>query len=132
MKIAVQLGLLPGGSVADKAKWAQDHGVEGIELGVWGGGLAKIKKDADEINGLVPISSVCGNADPTGATSFDFLDPDPAKRRASIDGCKAILGFCGQVGAAGQIVPPIFGGPKVPDLAPFMSPLEIEDKLMVA
>ena len=132
MKIALQLGLLPGETVADKAKWARDHGVEGIELGVWGGGLAKLRRDADEINGIVPISSVCGNADADGNTSFDFVDPDPTKRRRSIDGCKAVLEFCGEVGAAGQIVPPIFGGPKVPDLSPFMKPIEIEDRLMVA
>jgi sugar phosphate isomerase/epimerase len=131
MKIAVQLGLLPGETTRDRAQWAKDHGVEGIELSAFGG-LERAKKDADEIGGLVPISSVCGNADPQGERSFDFLDPDPKKRRGSIDGCKLILEFCGQVGAAGQIVPPIFGGPKVPDLAPFMSPLEIEDELMVA
>ncbi|MBV9467971.1 MAG: sugar phosphate isomerase/epimerase [Abitibacteriaceae bacterium] len=132
MKIAVQLGLLPGNNATDKAKWAQDNGVEGIELGVWGGGLSAMRRDADAIGGLVPISSVCGNADVDGNTSFDFLDPDLNKRRKSIEGSKAILQFCGEVGAAGQIVPPIFGGPKVPDLAPVMSPLELEDKLMVA
>ena len=132
MKIAVQLGLLPGETVREKALWARDHGVEGIELGVWGGGLEKLRREAEAINGLIPISSVCGNTDPEGNTSFDFVDPDPAKRRASIEGSKAILAFCGEVGAAGQIVPPIFGGPKVPDLAPFMKPVEIEDQLMIA
>ena len=131
MKIAVQLGLLPGNSVADKARWAADHGVEGIELGAFGG-LEKARREAEEINGIVPISSVCGNADLQGESSFDFLHPEPKKRRASIDGCKAILEFCGEVGAAGQIVPPIFGGPQVPDLSPFKTPLEIEDELMVA
>lgn len=132
MKIAVQLGLLPGDTVRDKAAWARDHGVEGIELGVWGGGVPRMRKEADEIGGLVPISSVCGNTDPEGKTSFDFVDPDPAKRKASIEGSKAILQFCGEVGAAGQIVPPIFGAPKVPDLSPFMTPLQLEDELLVA
>lgn len=131
MKIAVQLGLLPGETVTDKANWALDHGVDGIELGAWGG-LDQMRREADAINGIVPISSVCGNADLDGHPSFDFLDPDPAKRRKSIEGSKAILAFCGEVGAAGQICPPIFGGPRVPDLSPIMTPLEIEDKLMVA
>lgn len=132
MKIALQLGLIPGATTADKAKWAYDNGVEGIELGVWGGGLAKCQRDAEAINGLVPIASVCGNADPDGNPCFDFLDPDPVKRRRAIDGSKALLAFCGQVGAAGQIVPPIFGGPKVPDLSPYKTALELEDGLMVA
>ena len=132
MKIAVQLGLLPGSDASEKAKWAHDHGVEGIELGVWGGGLPKMQRDAEAINGLVPISSVCGNCDSDGEPSFHFLDPDKTKRRASIDGSAAILRFCGEVGAVGQIVPPIFGGPVVPDLSPVISIEELEDQLMVA
>jgi sugar phosphate isomerase/epimerase len=131
MKIAVQLGLLPGKTTQDKAAWAADHGVEGIELGAFSG-LDAARQDAVDINGRVPISSVCGNADPQGEKSFNFLHPDPKLRRGSIEGSKAILAFCGEVGAAGQIVPPIFGGPVVPDLSPFKTPLEIEDELMVA
>lgn len=129
MKIALQMGIIPGASTSDKAKWARDHGVEGLELG--SSSAEKLKRTADEINGLVPVCSVCGNADVEGNSSFNFLSPDKAKRRASIDGTKAILQFCGEVGAVGQIVPPIFGGPAVPDLSPWMTPLEIEDKMML-
>jgi sugar phosphate isomerase/epimerase len=128
MKIAVQIRLLPGETSADKAKWARDNGVEGLELN--NNTRDNLRREAEEINGIVPIVSVCGNADVDGKGSFDFLDPDPAKRRRSIDGSKAILDFCGEVGAVGQIVPPIFGAPRVPDLSPFMKPLEIEDELM--
>ncbi len=130
MKIVLQLGLIPGDNTADKAKWAKDHGVEGLELGVWGGPDA-YRRDAEAINGILPITSVCGNADPEGKPSFNFLDPDKAKRRASIDGSKKILDFCGEVGAVGQIVPPIFGGPAVPDLSPWKTALEIEEALMI-
>lgn len=132
MKLAVQLTLLPGETPRDKAKWALDHGLDGIELNVWGIGLSGVRRQADEISGLVPISSVCANADLTGHNSFDFLDPDPAKRRASIEGSKAILEFCSEVGAVGQVVPPIFGPARVPDLSPFMTPLQLEDQLMLA
>lgn len=130
MKIALQLGLIPGATAADKAKWAKDNGVEGIELSAWSG-LETMKRDAEAISGIVPAVSVCGNAD-DGAGSFDFVDPDKEKRRKSIEASKKILAFCGDIGAVGQIVPPIFGGPKVPDLSPFKTPLEIEDELMVA
>lgn len=129
MKIALQLGLIPGTSTSDKAKWARDHGVEGLELG--SNSAEKLKSTADEINGVVPICSVCGNADVEGNSSFNFLSPDRAKRRASIEGTKAILKFCGEVGAVGQIVPPIFGGPAVPDLSPWMSALELQEALMI-
>lgn len=132
MKVAVQLGLLPGGNNSDKAKWAKDHGVQGIELSAFSGGVENMKKIVEEINGLVPVCSVCGNADKDGGRGFDFLHPELAKRRASIDGSKALLEFCGEVGAVGQIVPPIFGPPVVPDLSPYASPLEIEEELMIA
>ncbi len=132
MKIAVQLNLLPGANAKDKARWAADHGVEGIELTAIPGAVPKLKREADDIGGRVPISTVCANADLNGERSFDFLDPDPVKRRKSLDGSRAILQFCGEVGATGQIVPPIFGPPRVPDLSPVMTPLEIEEKLAIA
>ena len=132
MKIALQLGLIPGQTVSDKAKWAKDNGVEGIEVGAIGGAHEELYRQAEEINGLVPICSVCGNSRTDGSASFDFLNPDKTKRRASIEGSKSVLEFCGQVGAVGQIVPPIFGGPVVPDLSPWKSVAELEDELMFA
>ncbi|MBW3637619.1 MAG: sugar phosphate isomerase/epimerase [Armatimonadetes bacterium] len=132
MKIALQLGLIPGSSVSDKAKWAKDHGVEGIELGVFGVSNEKLRQQADEINGVLPICSVCANATPEGTASFDFLHPEKTKRRASIDGSKEVLKFCGEVGAVGQIVPPIFGPAVVPDLSPVISVAELEEQLMLA
>lgn len=130
MKIAVQLALLPGKTIKDQVKWAKDHGVEGLELHMKP--YDELRAEAGEINGGLPITTVCGNCDVKGVRSFDFLDPDLAKRRASIAGSKAILKFCGEVGATGQIVPPIFGPPVVPDLSPVMDPVQIEEHLMVA
>jgi sugar phosphate isomerase/epimerase len=132
MKIALQLSLIPGKTVSDKANWASDHGVQGIELGAFGTSNEQLRAQADEINGVLPICSVCANATPEGVASFDFLHPDKAKRRASIEGSKAILKFCGDVGAVGQIVPPIFGAAVVPDLSPFLSVAQLEDQLMLA
>lgn len=126
MKLAVQLGLLPGQTVADQQRWAADHGVEGIEISAWGYKPEDLDRAKAEFAGSpVPICSVCGNP------SFDFLDPDPAKRRASMDQCKAYLRFCGEVGAAGQIVPPIFGGPRIPDLSPLADAVTLEKDLLV-
>lgn len=126
MKLAVQLGLLPGQTIPDQQQWAADHGVEGIEISAWGykpENLDQAKRDFER--SPVPISTVCGNP------SFDFLDPDPGKRRASMDQCKAYLRFCGEVGAVGQIVPPIFGGPRIPDLSPLADPITLEKDLLV-
>ena len=126
MKIAVQLGLIPAKTVADKQKWAVDNGVDGIEISAWDYPMDKIDQARRDFAGSpVPVSSVCGNA------SFDFLDPDPKKRRASIDQCKQYLKLAGEFKAAGQIVPPIFGGPRIPDLSPLKSAIALEKDLLV-
>jgi sugar phosphate isomerase/epimerase len=133
MKIAVQLTLLPGATTADKARWAKDHAIDGVELVCWGGGgLARIAAEAEAVRTFLPVSSICGNLNLQDEMAFDFLHPDSAKRRSCIDGCKRVLTLCGQLGANGQIVPPIFGPALVPDLSPVMTPLEIEEKLMIA
>ena len=132
MKISLQLGLIPQNTTKDKAKWAKDHGVDGLELSVWGGGVTKMQREADEIAGLVAISSVCGTVDLENNSAFDFVNADHAKRRKCIEGTKKTLEFCGSVGAAGQIIPPMFGAAQVPDLSPVMTTRELEDKLMVA
>lgn len=126
MKIALQLGLIPGRTVADKIKWAADHGVDGIEISAGNYPLDRID-DAlrDFENSPVPVVSICGN------TSFDFLDPDRNKRRASMNASKEYLRLAGQLGAVGQIVPPIFGPPRIPDLEPLKDAISLEKDLLV-
>lgn len=126
MKIALQYGLIPGNGVPEKIAWAKDHGVEGIEIGARQYGPeahAQALKDFDR--SPVPVVSMCGNP------SFDFLDPDPKKRRASIEECKKCLELCGKLGAVGQIVPPIFGPPRLNDLTPLKDAITLEKDLLV-
>jgi len=131
VKIVLQLGLIPGDSTLEKVTWARDAGASGIELGAWGG-IEQLRRDADICQNILPITSICGNCDDTGAGSFDFLDPLPAKRRKSLDGSAAILALCGELGAVGQVIPPIFGPARVPDLSPFATAIELEHGLMTA
>nr|CAA9222307.1 D-tagatose 3-epimerase [uncultured Armatimonadetes bacterium] len=126
MKIALQTGLIPGGTIEDKQRWAADHGVEGLEIG--SGECSAEKADATlhaYENSPVPVVSICGNP------SFDFLDPSKEKRRKSIDECKQVLSVAGRLGAVGQIVPPIFGPPRLPDLSPLEDPITLEKRLLV-
>lgn len=130
MKIALQLALIPGRSDQDRSKWAVDHGVEGIEL--IPAPMRTLRAQVDAIQGRLPVTTVCGNPDADGVNSFEFLHPDRERRRKSIANSMALLQWCGEIGAVGQIVPPIFGPPVVPDLSPVMGPLAIEERLMVA
>lgn len=126
MKVGLQLGLIPGSTVPDKIRWAADHGVEGIEINARNydpSDLTPVRKEFE--NAAVPVVSICGN------TTFDYLDPDPAKRKVSIDASKAFLQLAGDLGAVGQIAPPIFGPPRIPDLSPFKDAITLEKALLV-
>lgn len=126
MKLALQMRLIPGNTVADKQKWAADNGVEGLEISAHTYAPEKLDQARRDFeNSPVPVSTVCGNP------SFDFLDPDPAKRRVSVEQSKQYLRFCGEMGAVGQIIPPIFGPPRIPDLSPLADPLKLEKDLLV-
>jgi sugar phosphate isomerase/epimerase len=125
MKISLQEGLLPGDSLDAKLDVAEELGIEGVEVSA--GSRPYERKDIPKAfeGRNVKVSSVCGNE------SFNFLDPDPKARRKSIEESKRCLEFCGALGAAGQVVPPIFGPPRVPDLSPVLDPITIEKKLCV-
>lgn len=129
MKLALQLRLIPLEKTIDQVKWAKDHGVEGIELGT--AQPDALRKTTAEMKGVLPVVSVCGNCSIDAPWSFDFLDPDPAKRKKSMDGSKATLEFCGEVGATGQIVPPIFGPCRMPDLSPYKTGMELQEEVMI-
>ncbi|MCZ7644476.1 MAG: sugar phosphate isomerase/epimerase [Planctomycetota bacterium] len=124
MKLSVQTGLLPGNELPDKLKWAADHGVEGIEISAWQyrpPNLDQALRDYE--NSPLPVSTICGNA------SFDFVDPDPKKRRQSIDESKQYLELAGKLGAVGQIVVPIFGPARINDLSPYKTAVDLEKEL---
>ncbi len=126
MKISMQLGLIPGGTVADKQQWAADNGLDGIEISANDylvDRLDQARRDFE--SSPVPVSSICGNP------SIDFLDPDPVKRRASIGESKQYLKFAGEFHAAGQIIPPIFGGPRLREPFPPGGVVALENDLLV-
>ncbi len=126
MKLGLQLGMIPGKTVKEKQQWARDHGVEGIEVSARDYPLDRLDQLLRDFeDSPVPVVSICGN--PT----FDFLDPDPQKRRASMEQSKAYLKACGALGGVGQIVPPIFGPPRINDLSPWKDAVTLEKELLV-
>ena len=126
MYISIQENLLPGATLNEKLDCAEALQIDGVEVQ----GRSRLYERISEYeaafnNRTVRISSICGQA------SFDWLDPDPAKRRASIDESKRNLEACGHFGAVGQIVPPIFGPPRLPDLSPLKDAVALEKELLV-
>lgn len=122
----MQLGLIPGRTVADKQKWASDNGLDGIEISANDYPVARIDQARRDFEmSPVPVSSICGNP------SIDFLDPDPARRRASIEESKHYLKLAGEFKASGQIIPPIFGGPRLREPFPPGGVVALENDLLV-
>ena len=126
MKISIQENLLPGETLNEKLDCAESLGIDGVEIQ----GRSRLYERISEYeaafrNRAVRISSICGQ------TTFDWLDPDRAKREDSIAESKRNLEACGHFGAAGQIVPPIFGPPRLPDLSPLKDAVALEKELLV-
>lgn len=126
MKIALQEGLLPGESLTEKLDFAEELNIEGLEVGGRSRLYDNIERYAKALSGRqIKISSICGQE------TFDWLDPDPGKRNASLDETRRQLEACGHFQAAGQIVPPIFGPPRIPDLSPLKDAIALEKDLLV-
>ncbi len=126
MHISIQENLLPGETLNEKLDCAEALLIDGVEVQ----GRSRLYDHVSEYeaafrNRTVRISSICGQA------TFDWLDPDPVRRQASIDESKRNLEACGHFDAVGQIVPPIFGPPRLPDLSPLKDAVALEKELLV-
>ncbi len=126
MKIALQEGLLPGESLAEKLDFAESLAVEGLEVSGGSRLYDHVEQYEQALAGRsIEIASICGQE------TFDWLDPDPRKRTNSLAETRRQLAACGHFQAAGQIVPPIFGPPRIPDLSPLQDAISLEKALLV-
>ncbi|MCM8767657.1 MAG: sugar phosphate isomerase/epimerase [Candidatus Omnitrophica bacterium] len=129
MKIGCQETLLPGNSIEEKFKIAKQLGFDGIE--VIGRNLLenpeKIKeyKKVSEKQGI-KISSICA-----GYKNF-LLEPEIENRERARKEIKNLLEIGKELEAVGLILVPIFGGPKIPNLAPYKDAYELEKELLLS
>lgn len=124
MRIAIQENLLPGATLRDKFAQAAAYGYQGIEArgNLLLGREAEYRALSDEFG--LPITTVCGGMQGC------LLDPDPAERQAAIESILALLRAGHAVGGAHFIGVPIFGKPRLPDLSPFQTAIELEHSLL--
>lgn len=126
MKIALQESLLPGDTLAEKLDFAESIEVEGLEVGGRGFDAEKVAQYEKALQGRkIRLTTVCGQS------TFDWLDPDVTKRRASVEESKRVLDGCGHLKAVGHVIPPIFGPPRLPDLWPIKDAIALEKDLLV-
>jgi sugar phosphate isomerase/epimerase len=127
MKIGCQTGLLPGKSIKEKFEHAKKIGIEGIE--VWGAELLTNPSLIDEYNKIsestgVKISTICA-----GYKNF-LLEPLPSERESARKEVKKLLETGKKLNVVGLILVPIFGGPKISDLTPYKTSVELEKDLL--
>src|SRR5690606_35071712 len=119
VKLAAQEGVVPVEGFGAKLRLLEELGVEGIELSSW-----KLFERLPEVKRELAGSSVKVCAICPGVHAV-LIAAEKEERARRIEGLKALLKAAGELGAAGVIVVPVFGGPPFPDLRPWKSDVEI-------
>jgi len=129
MKIASQIGLLPGSDILEKFEKGKELGFEGIEvLGrelIENPSTIEEHLKASEKSGL-KITTICA-----GYRNF-LLDATSQEREKARQDIKKLLEIGNTLGVVGLILIPIFGPPKIPDLSPYKDAISLEKELLLS
>ncbi|MDW8367264.1 MAG: sugar phosphate isomerase/epimerase [Abditibacteriales bacterium] len=128
MKLACQEGLVPGQSLEEKLANLEQFGYEGIEF--WG------RQFLDDPQRVAAVNRACANSRVKPSTiCAGFrgcpLDAQKSEREVAVNDLKTLLSAAADLGCVGVIFVPIFGGPRLPDLSPFKTAVELEKELLV-
>ena len=125
MKLAVQEHLLSGRSVADKLRHAQALGLTGVEFSAVG-----LTERVPEIVTALEQTGMSAAAVNLGKRD-GYLSPVLAERENAIDAMRQAMADALDLGANHVVFVPHFGGPRMPDLTPYRSPIELEAEMMI-
>jgi sugar phosphate isomerase/epimerase len=124
MKLAIQDGMLPGRTLAEKLDNAAAYGFQGIEIG-GGAILAQFDEIARALEGHpVRLSTICSGY------AGCLIDASKAERDRAVSDMIHLLDAGARLGAVGLICVPCFGGPRLPDLTPYMTAAALETELL--
>ncbi|HZO88506.1 MAG TPA: sugar phosphate isomerase/epimerase [Chthonomonadaceae bacterium] len=124
MKLACQEALAVGTTLEEKLDNLAAAGYEGIEF--YGSDLADRLEEIKRATAshTVKPASICAGY--RGCP----LDTDRKEREIASADIHRLLNIAGDLGMAGLIVVPIFGGPRIPDLSPLASAVQLEKDLL--
>lgn len=125
MRLAIQEHLIPGRTLSEKLDTAASMGFEGIEL-LGSDLLQRMDEITKAFDGhSMAVSSICAGF--RGCP----LDTDKAQRDLAMADVKRLLEAGGELGAVGLIFVPVFGPPRLPDLSPHKTAVELEREMLV-
>src|SRR5688572_1309913 len=103
LKFALQAGITPGDTLADKLDLLARWGYDAVEVGG-----ADLRERGAELRQAIQTSGieVCSVI---GGHAGWLVDPNPRTRATAVAGIKALLPMCAEVGAVGLIAPAAFG-----------------------
>lgn len=126
MKLALQEGMAPGASFADKLQSAHSLGFEGLEVN-WLSVLERLDEMRAALESSpVRVSTVCGSG------RHDILCLDRIEREGRLAEIRRLLDGAAALGAVGLIIVPIRTGVRFPDLSPFIAERELMTRTAVA
>src|SRR5262245_6908107 len=125
MRIAIQEDMLPGRSIVEKLQNAQMLNFAGVEF--WAHGLTE---RVPEIAAAIAETGVPAAAVNLGRRD-GYLSPDLHERERAISAMRQAMGDAVDIGAGHVVFVPHFGGPRMPDLTPYRSPIELESEMMI-
>lgn len=125
VKLACCESLVPGKSLKEKVYNLEEYGYQGIELGG-----RDVRERLAEIQQVLAESPIKVSA-LLGQLGGALLSPNKDERDRILRIVKDRLDVAKDIGASGVILVPIFGPPQMPNLEPYMSPVEIEKALLL-
>ena len=104
MRIAAQEHLLPGATLAEKWRFAESVGFEGVELRGEEGFADRLPELRDAVADGAVVSSVCVISTTSFIGSFDA-----DRRRQGVERLRTLIDVAGEVGARGVVTPNAYG-----------------------
>lgn len=125
MPIAIQESLLRGRDVAERLRYAARLGLDGVEF------------SAGDLTGRVPeIAAALAETGMRAAGVYlgeqdGYLAPELAEREQAISRMRQAMADAVDIAAPHVIFVPHLGGPRMPDLTPYRSPIELESEMLI-
>ncbi|MBC7320860.1 sugar phosphate isomerase/epimerase [bacterium] len=126
MRLACGEMIIPGNTFREKVEFLESAGFDGIDL--VGAGL---RERVSEVKDVLTESSI-GVTAIYSRLQYPLLSGDIEERKIAIEQLKDRLSVASELNALGVIFVPIFGPPKIQDLSPFMSAIELERALLIS